>query len=67
MASPLEIANDLLAQAATLDGRHVQGSMMHGVCRSLRRGAAEIERLEAELIYYRSFAEAALAEGGEAA
>lgn len=57
MATSREIINDLRAQARALDGRHVQGSMMHGVCRSLRRAADEIDRLLAELDMLRAFAE----------
>lgn len=60
MASAREIVNDLRAQARALDGRHLQGSMMGGVCRSLHRGADEIERLEAELTWLRGFAETIL-------
>lgn len=57
MATTGEIINDLRAQANALDGRHVQGSMMHGVCRSLRRGADEIDRLLSELNLLRAYAE----------
>ncbi len=57
MATSGEIINDLRAQARALDGRHVQGSMMHGVCRSLRRGADEIDRLLGELNMLRAYAE----------
>lgn len=57
MASSRQIINDLRAQAAALDGRHVQGSMMDGACRSMRRGADEIERLLDDLTYLRGFAE----------
>lgn len=57
MASSREIITDLRAQARALDGRHLQGSMMHGVCRSLRRGADELERLLDELHMLRVFAE----------
>ena len=57
MATSREIINDLRAQARALDGRHVQDSMMHGVCRSLGRAADEIDRLRAELDMLRAFAE----------
>ncbi len=57
MASSREIITDLRAQARALDGRHLQGSMMHGVCRSLRRGADEIDRLLDELHMLRAWAE----------
>ena len=51
-----QIAHDLRCQANALEGRHVQGVMLTGLCRSLRRGADEIERLADELIYLRAFA-----------
>ncbi|WP_304616964.1 hypothetical protein [Paracoccus sp. (in: a-proteobacteria)] len=57
MTSSREIINDMRAQAAALDGRHVSGSMMDGVCRSLRRGADEIERLLDDLVWLRGYAE----------
>lgn len=57
MASARQIANDLRAQACALDGRHVSGSVMDGVCRTLRRGADEIDRLLGELHLLRAFAE----------
>lgn len=57
MASTREIINDLRAQARALDGRHMSGSMMDGVCRSLRRGADELDRLLAELDMLRAYAE----------
>lgn len=57
MASHHQIINDLRAHADALDGRHVQGSMMHQTCRSLRRGAAEIERLLDELFWLRAAVE----------
>lgn len=60
MAGSREVINDLRAQAAALDGRHLSGSMMDGVARSLRRGAGEIERLLDELTWLRGFAEATL-------
>ncbi len=62
MASSREIITDLRLQARALDGRHVQGSMMDGVCRSLRRGADEIDRLLGELHMLRAFAEIERAE-----
>lgn len=57
MATPREIITDLRAQARALDGRHLSGTMMDGVCRSLRRGADEIDRLLCELHLLRAFAE----------
>ncbi|UFS63830.1 hypothetical protein LO749_06465 [Paracoccus denitrificans] len=57
MPSSREIINDLRAQARALDGRHVAGSMMDGVCRSLRRGADELDRLLVELDMLRDYAE----------
>lgn len=57
MASSQQIITDLRAHANALDGRHVQGTMMHSVCRSLRRGADEIDRLLAELHLLRAWAE----------
>lgn len=57
MASSREIINDMRAQAAALDGCHVSGSMMDGVCRSLRRGADEIERLLDDLVWLRGYAD----------
>lgn len=57
MTTSREIINDMRAQARALDGRHITGSMMHGVCRSLRRGADEIDRLLGELDMLRAFAE----------
>jgi hypothetical protein len=57
MASTREIINDLRAQARALDGRHLQGTMMDGVARALRRGADELDRLEDELFYHRAAAE----------
>lgn len=57
MASTRQIITDLRVQAGALDGRHVAGSMMDGVCRSLRRGADELERLVDELHLLRAFAE----------
>lgn len=57
MASSRQIVTDLRAHAAQLDGRHYQGCMMTSTCRSLRRGADEIERLLAELHYLRAYAE----------
>lgn len=57
MATTREIINDLRAQARALDGRHVSGSMMDGVCRSLRRGADEIDRLLGELQMLRAYVE----------
>jgi len=64
MASACEIVNDLRAQARALDGRHLQGTMTDGLCRSLRRGADEIERMQAELVWLRGFAEQVLAAEG---
>lgn len=58
MVTTRQIINDLRAQARALDGRHLQGSMMDGVARSLRHGADELERLDAELFYFRADAEA---------
>lgn len=43
--SPMQVANDLRAQAKALEGRHVSGWMMDGVCRSMIRGADTIEHL----------------------
>ncbi|WP_353429487.1 hypothetical protein [Paracoccus denitrificans] len=57
MASTRQIITDLRAQARALDGRHLSGSMMDGVCRSLRRGADELDRLLGELAMLRAFAE----------
>ncbi len=57
MASSREIVNDLRAQARSLDGRHVRGAMLDGICRSLRRGADEIDRLLAEIHMLRAWAE----------
>lgn len=57
MATTRQIINDMRAQACALDGRHLSGMMTDGVVRSLRRGADEIERLEAELFYHRAAAE----------
>ncbi len=57
MASTRQIINDLRAQANALDGRHLSGTMMDGVARSLRRGADELERLDDELFYHRAAAE----------
>lgn len=57
MATTREVINDLRAQARALDGRHLSGSMMHGVCRSLRRGADELDRLLGELDMLRAWAE----------
>ncbi|MAU46240.1 MAG: hypothetical protein GOVbin2371_30 [Prokaryotic dsDNA virus sp.] len=54
MASTRQIINDLRAQARALDGRHLQGTMMDGVARSLRRGADELERIDGDLFYYRA-------------
>ena len=42
MASSAQIAHDLRMQANALEGRHLQGMMLTGLCRSLRRGADEI-------------------------
>ncbi|KGJ18712.1 hypothetical protein [Paracoccus sanguinis] len=61
MASSAQIAHDLRMQANALEGRHLQGTMLTGLCRSLRRGADEIERLEAELTWLRGFADQVLA------
>ncbi|MDO5631124.1 MAG: hypothetical protein Q4G22_04730 [Paracoccus sp. (in: a-proteobacteria)] len=44
-ASPAQIAHDLRMQAKALQGRHLSGHMMDGLCRSLNRGAATIEHL----------------------
>lgn len=55
--SSRQIINDLRAQARALDGRHLSGTMMDGVCRSLRRGADELERLLDDLTYLRGYAE----------
>lgn len=57
MARTRQIITDLRAQARALEGRHVSGSMMDGVCRSLRRGADELERLADELYLLRAYAE----------
>lgn len=57
MASTRQIITDLRAQAYALDGRHLSGTMMCGVCRSLRRGADELERLLDELHLLRAYAE----------
>lgn len=62
MASSRDIINDLRAQARALDGRHVSGTMMDGVCRSLRRGADELDRLLDELHMWRANAEIVEAE-----
>ncbi|KGJ23268.1 hypothetical protein [Paracoccus sanguinis] len=61
MASSAQIAHDLRMQASALEGRHLQGMMLTGLCRSLRRGADEIERLGAELTWLRGFADEVLA------
>lgn len=57
MASSQQIITDLRAHACALDGCHAQGSMMHSTCRSLRRGADEIDRLLGELDMLRAFAQ----------
>lgn len=57
MATSQQIITDLRAQARALDGRHLSGTMMDGVCRSLRRGADEIDRLLGELHMLRAYAE----------
>lgn len=57
MSTSREIINDLRAQARELDGRHDCGSMLDGACRSLHRGADEIERLLSELDMLRAWAE----------
>ncbi|WP_313350526.1 hypothetical protein [Paracoccus sp. (in: a-proteobacteria)] len=62
MASTREIINDLRAQARALDCCPVSGTMMHGVCRSLRRGADELDRLLGELVMLQAFAEIPVAE-----
>lgn len=41
----MQVASDLRAQARALEGRHLSGTMMDGVCRSMLRGAAAIEHL----------------------
>lgn len=46
---PAEIANDLIAQARALGGRHLQGEMMTPVVRSLLRGADTIHLLLAQI------------------
>lgn len=57
MPSARQIINDLRAQARALDGCHVSGSMMDGVCHSLQRGADELERMSDELHMLRAWAE----------
>lgn len=57
MVGSHQIINDLRSHARALDGHHIQGSMMTSTCRSLRRGADEIERLLDELAYLRAYAE----------
>ncbi|MDQ7775173.1 MAG: hypothetical protein Q4615_04285 [Paracoccus aminovorans] len=57
MASSQQIISDLRAHARALDGCHLSGTMMHSVCRSLRRGADEIDRLLGELAWLRAWAE----------
>lgn len=57
MATSQQIITDLRAQARALDGHHISGTMMDSVCRSLRRGANEIDRLLAELHMLRAYAE----------
>ena len=57
MASSQQIITDLRAHAAALDGCHLSGTMMHSACRSLRRGADELDRLLGELDMLRAFAE----------
>lgn len=61
MTHPRQIVTDLRAQARALDGLHLAGSLGDGLCRSLRRGADEIERLLDEMVWLRGFAEDVLA------
>lgn len=57
MASSQQIITDLRAHADAFDNCHLNGTMMHSLCRSLRRGADEIDRLRGELDMLRAFAE----------
>lgn len=59
MATTRQIINDLRAQARALEGRHLSGTMMCPVVRSLHRGADELERLDDELFYHRAAGEGA--------
>ncbi len=58
MASPLQVANDLRAQARALERRYLKGQMPDPVVQSLERGARTIEQLVREIV-------ALKAEGGK--
>ncbi|UXU74350.1 MULTISPECIES: hypothetical protein [unclassified Paracoccus (in: a-proteobacteria)] len=57
MTGARDIINELRAQARALEERSADDAAMPALCRSLRRGADEIDRLLAELAMLRAFVE----------
>lgn len=49
MATPLQVANDLRAQAKAHRGRHIQGHPTDTLVQSMERGARVIEELVGRL------------------